>query len=389
MEFLKEELFSLKQHGLYRHLNTMDNSQASRTMVNGKECILLSSNNYLGLTEHPELKAAAGEAVSLWGTGAGGSRLITGNFRLHEELEETIAHFKNTEAAIVFNTGYMANIGTITALTGQEDIIFSDELNHASIIDGCRLSQAKTMIYPHKKTGALEELLQQFRGYRRLLIVTDGVFSMDGDLAPLPRLVKLAEKYNALLMVDDAHATGVLGCRGAGSAEHFGLDGKIPIQMGTLSKAIGSAGGYVAGSYDLIDYLRNKARSFIFSTALPPSVIAAALAAFRVLRKNPQIRKQLYMNAQYLRSGLKQMGFTIAAEESPVIPVLIGDANKTVQMAQQLFSLGVFAPGIRPPTVPPGTSRVRVTVMATHTRDDLDKALAAFKQAGQTLGVIY
>lgn len=388
MEFLKEELFNLKQHDLYRHLNTMDDSQASRTMVNGKQCILLSSNNYLGLTEHPELKAAAREAVDLWGTGAGGSRLTTGNFRLHEELEKTIAHFKDTEAAIVLNTGYMANIGTITALTGIEDLIFSDELNHASIIDGCRLSRAKTMIYPHKNTVVLEELLQQAQGYRRLLIVTDGVFSMDGDLAPLPRLVELAEKYNALLMVDDAHATGVLGHRGAGSSEHFGLKGKIPIQMGTLSKAIGSAGGYVAGSHDLIDYLRNKARSFIFSTALPPSVIAAALAAFKILQQNPQILEELHMNAQYLRTGLKQMGFTVLAEESPVIPVLIGDANRTVQMAQQLFSLGVFAPGIRPPTVPPGTSRVRVTVMATHTRDELNKALAAFGQAGQMLGVI-
>ncbi|WP_027365196.1 8-amino-7-oxononanoate synthase [Desulfotruncus alcoholivorax] len=388
MEFLKKELSNLIQHNLYRRMNTMNDSQTSRTIVNGKKCILLSSNNYLGLTGHPELISAAKDAISLWGTGAGGSRLTTGNFRLHEELEEAIAHFKNTESAVVFNTGYMANIGTITALTGKEDIIFSDELNHASIIDGCRLSRAKTVIYPHKKIGALEKLLQQASGYRRILIVTDGVFSMDGDLAPLPRLVELSEKYNALLMVDDAHATGVLGDRGAGSVNHFGLEGKISIQMGTLSKAIGSAGGYVAGSRDLIDYLRNKARSFIFSTSLPPSVIAAALAALRVMQKNPQLREKLHLNAQYLRSGLKQMGFTILAEESPVIPVLIGDADKTVQMAQHLFDLGVFAPGIRPPTVPQGTSRVRVTVMATHTRDDLDQALAAFEQAGQMLGII-
>ncbi len=388
MKSLKEELLNLKRQDLYRHLNTMNAAQASRTMVNGKECILMSSNNYLGLTEHPELKAAAKDAVDLWGTGSGGSRLITGNFRLHEELEETIACFKGTEAAIIFNTGYMANMGAITALTGRDDIIFSDELNHASIIDGCRLSQAKTMIYPHKNTGVLEELLQQNLGYRRMLIITDGVFSMDGDLAPLPRLVELAEKYNAWLMVDDAHATGVMGHRGAGTAEHFGLEGRIPVQIGTLSKAIGSSGGFVAGSYDLIDYLRNKARSFIYSTALPPSVIAVALAAFRVLQLNPQIRENLHLNAQYLRSGLKEMGFTILTEESPVIPVLIGDANKAMQMAQQLLSLGVFAPGIRPPTVSPGMSRLRVAVMATHTRDDLDKALAAFAQAGQILGVL-
>lgn len=388
MEFLAKDLSNLRQHNLYRHLNTMNEAQTARTIVNGKKCILLSSNNYLGLTEHPELISAARDAISLWGTGAGGSRLTTGNFRLHEELETAIANFKNTEAAVVFNTGYMANLGTITALTGKEDVIFSDELNHASIIDGCRLSRAKTVVYPHKNIGALEKLLQQASGWRRLLIVTDGVFSMDGDLAPLPGLVELSEKYHALLMVDDAHATGVLGDRGAGSANHFGLEGKIPIQMGTLSKAIGSAGGYVAGSRDLIDYLRNKARSFIFSTALPPSVIAAALAALGVMQKDPQLRQKLHFNARYLRSRLKQMGFTILAEESPVIPVLIGDANKTVQMAQQLLVLGVFAPGIRPPTVPPGTSRVRATVMATHTRDDLDQALAGFGEAGQILGII-
>lgn len=388
MEFIKEELANLKQKNLYRQLKTMNAAQSSKTMVNGKECILLSSNNYLGLTEHPELKAAAKEAVELWGTGSGGSRLITGNMRLHEELEETIARFKGTEAAIVFNTGYMANMGAITALVGRDDIIFSDELNHASIIDGCRLSQAKTIIYPHKDTGVLEELLEQNRNYRRIFIITDGVFSMDGDLAPLPRLVELAEKYNAWLMVDDAHATGVMGSRGAGTAEHFGLEGRIPIQIGTLSKAIGSAGGFVAGSNDLIDYLRNKARSFIYSTALPPSEIAVALAAFRVLQTNPQIRENLHLNADYLRSGLKKISFTILTEESPIIPVLIGDANKTMQMAQQLLTLGVFAPGIRPPTVPPGMSRLRVTVMATHTRDDLDKALAAFAQAGNKMGVI-
>jgi len=388
MDFIQEGLNYLKQQNLYRHLNTMNTAQAAKTMVNGKECILLSSNNYLGLTEHPELKAAAKEAVDLWGTGSGGSRLITGNMRLHEELEETIARFKGTEAAIVFNTGYMANMGAITALMGQKDIIFSDELNHASIIDGCRLSQAKTVIYPHKNTSVLEKLIKENSGYRHTFIITDGVFSMDGDLAPLPRLVELAEKYNAWLMIDDAHATGVMGHRGAGTAEHFGLEGKIPIQIGTLSKAIGSSGGFVAGSYDLIDFLRNKARSFIYSTALSPSVIAAALAGFKVLQEFPQIRENLHLNAQYLRSGLKEIGYTILTEESPVLPVLIGDANKTMQMAKQLLDLGVFAPGIRPPTVPQGMSRLRVTVMATHTREDLDKALTAFEQAGKQMGVI-
>ncbi len=388
MNFLEEELAYLQEHHLYRWLNRMDDSQAARTVINGKQSILLSSNNYLGLTEHPELKAAARQAVTRWGTGAGGSRLTTGNLRLHEELENTIARFKRTEAAIVFNTGYMANLGAITALAGKNDLILSDELNHASIIDGCRLSRAEIKIFPHKDTRALEKLLQQAQGYRRRLIVTDGVFSMDGDLAPLPRLVELAEKYRALLMVDDAHATGVLGYRGAGTADHFNLEGKIHIQMGTLSKAVGSAGGYIAGSRKLIDYLRNKARSFIFSTALPPAVIAAATTAFRVIEENPQIRENLWANARYLRSGLKQMGYSILAEESPIIPIFIGDAGKTMKMAEKLFTLGVFAPGIRPPTVPPGTSRIRVTVMATHTREDLDRALSAFMQAGKELGII-
>lgn len=388
MKFLEQELTYLQENHLYRRLNRMDDSQAARTVVNGKECLLLSSNNYLGLTEHPELKAAAREAVSRWGTGAGGSRLTTGNLQLHEELEKTVARFKKTEAAIVFNTGYMANLGAITALAGKNDIILSDELNHASIIDGCRLSRAETKIFPHKDTLVLEKLLQQTQGYRRRLIVTDGVFSMDGDLAPLPRLVELAEKHRALLMVDDAHATGVLGRRGAGTADHFNLEGKIHVQMGTLSKAVGSAGGYIAGSRKLIDYLRNKARSFIFSTALPPAVIAAAMAAFRVIEQNPEIRENLWANAHHLRSGLKQTGFTILAEESPIIPIFIGDSGKTMQMAEKLFARGVFAPGIRPPTVPPGTSRIRVTVMATHTREHLDRALSAFKQAGEELGIM-
>lgn len=388
MKFLKRELTYLQEKHLYRRLNRMDDAQAARTVVNGKECLLLSSNNYLGLAEHPELKAAACEAVTRWGTGTGGSRLTTGNLQLHEELEKTIARFKKTEAAIVFNTGYMANLGAITALAGKNDVILSDELNHASIIDGCRLSRAETKIFPHKDTLALEKLLQQTQGYHRRLIVTDGVFSMDGDLAPLPRLVELAEKYRALLMVDDAHATGVLGRRGAGTADHFNLEGKIHVQMGTLSKAVGSAGGYIAGSRELIDYLRNKARSFIFSTALPPAVIAAAIAAFRVIEQEPQIRENLWANARYLSSGLKQSGFTILAEESPIIPIFIGDSGKTMQMAEKLFARGVFAPGIRPPTVPPGTGRIRVTVMATHTREHLDRALFAFKQSGEELGII-
>lgn len=265
MEFLKEELARLKECNLYRGLKWFDGPQAPRTVVDGRHCILLSSNNYLGLTEHPEVKAFAEEAVRRWGTGAGGSRLTTGNYRLFEELEGEIASYKGTEAAVIFNTGYMANLGVIAAVAGEKDVVISDELNHASIIDGCRLSRTEKKVYRHGDLEHLEKILKQSRKYRRRLIVTDGVFSMDGDIAPLPEIVGLAERYDALVMVDDAHATGILGKKGAGTAEHFGLEGKIHMQMGTLSKALGSAGAYVAGSRELIDYLRNKARPFIFS----------------------------------------------------------------------------------------------------------------------------
>ena len=388
MDLLKEELRYLKKHNLYRQLKCLDGPQAARTIVDRRSCILLSSNNYLGLTEHPEVKAAASKAVAEWGTGAGGSRLTTGSFRLYEELENEITRFKRTEAAVVFNTGYMANLGVITALTDKKDVVISDELNHASIIDGCQLSRAEKKIFRHRDMVHLEELLQQTQKYRRRLIVTDGVFSMDGDIAPLPEIIILAKRYNALVMVDDAHATGVLGNRGAGTAEHFNLEGEIPIQMGTLSKSLGSAGAYVTGQRELIDYLINKARSFIFSTALPPAAIGAAIAAIRIIEQNPEILKKLWANTYYLRSGLKKLGYHLLAQETPIIPILIGNDQKTMQIAQALLDRGVFASGIRPPTVPPGTSRIRVTVMATHTKEDLDLALNAFEEVGKEMGLI-
>lgn len=388
MRFLYEELLSLKSRNLYRTLKTVEGPPASRIIVDGRECILLSSNSYLGLAEHPAVRAAAIEAVSRWGAGAGGSRLISGNLGLHEDLEREIARFKRTEAAIIFNTGYMANLGAITALAGKGDVIISDELNHASIIDGCRLSRAETRIYRHKDTEQLKEILRQARGHRRRLIVTDSVFSMDGDIAPLPEITALAEEYGAMVMVDDAHATGVLGVRGAGAADYFRLEGKIPVQMGTLSKALGSFGAFVAGSRELIDFLTNRARSFIFSTALPPAVIGAAMAAIKLVENNPEIRQKLWDNARYLRAGLEKMGYRVLSGESPIIPVLIGDDRKTVQMAGSLRGKGVFAPGIRPPTVPPGTGRIRVTVMAVHSLYDLDEALDVFEKAGKEVGVI-
>lgn len=381
MNFLTEELEELHRKDLYRQMRRLDGPQSTRTIIEGKECILLSSNNYLGLTEHPVVKEAAKLAVDTWGAGAGGSRLTTGNYTLHEELEKEIARFKRTESAIVFGAGYAANLGVIQALTGRGDAVLSDELNHASIIDGCRLSQAYVKVYRHRDMGQLEEMLRQVQGHRRRLIVTDGVFSMDGDLAPLPEIAALAERYGAFVMVDDAHATGVLGGRGAGTVDHFGLEGRVQVQMGTLSKALGSSGAYVAGSRELIDYLRNKARSFIFSTAPPPAAVGAALAALRLVERRPEIRVQLWRNARYLRTGLERMGYTVPAEDSPIIPVLIGDAAKTMDLAQALLEEGVFAPGIRPPTVPQGTSRIRVTVMAVHTRDDLNQALSAFARA--------
>lgn len=388
MRFLGEELSTLKSNNLYRTLKRLGGPPASRTIVDGRECILLSSNNYLGLTEHPAVKAAAIEAVIRWGAGAGGSRLISGNLDIHEDLEREVARFKGTEAAIVFNAGYMANLGVITALAGKGDVIISDELNHASIIDGCRISRAETKIYRHKDTAQLREILRQTRGCRRRLIVTDSVFSMDGDIAPLPEITALAEEFEAVVMVDDAHATGVLGRRGAGAADHFRLEGKIPVQVGTLSKALGSFGAFVAGSRELIDFLRNRARSFIFSTALPPAAIGAAIAAIKVVENNPEIRERLWANARYLRAGLNKLGYRVLAGESPIIPVLIGDDKKTMQMAGSLLEKGVFAPGIRPPTVPPGTSRIRVAVMAAHSLNGLDEALAAFEKAGKEAGVI-
>ena len=388
MDFLANELKELDHKGIYRQARRLDGPQSPRTVIEGKECILLSSNNYLGLTEHPEVKGAAKEAVERWGAGAGGSRLTTGNYALHEELEQEIASFKKSAGAVLFGTGYMANLGVIQALAGRGDAVISDELNHASIIDGARLSRAEVKVFRHRDTGHLEEILAESRDNRRRLIVTDGVFSMDGDLAPLPDIAVLAERYSAMVMVDDAHGTGVFGRRGTGSVEHFGLEGKIQVQMGTLSKALGSSGAYVAGTRELVDYLKNKARSFIFSTAPPPAAVGAALAALRIVQRQPDIRQQLWRNARYLRGELKGLGYNVPAYESTIIPIFIGDAAETMRLARELQDGGVFAPGIRPPTVPQGTSRIRVTVMAAHTLEDMDRALLVFDRAGRRLGII-
>lgn len=388
--FLEKELELLKESHLYRQLpGPLEGFTGPRANINGQEVLLFSSNNYLGMSHHPRVKAAAKEAVERWGTGSGGSRLTTGNFVLHRQLEERIALFKGTEDAIVFSSGYLANLGVISALMGRGDLVLSDELNHASIIDGCRLSRATVKVFRHRDVAHLRDiLLAERNSYRRCLIVTDGVFSMDGDIAPLPYLLQLAEEFQALLMVDDAHATGVLGKRGAGTVEHFGLEGKDIIQMGTLSKALGSEGGYVTGNAILVDYLRNRARSFIFSTALSPPVVAAAIAALDVLEEEPHLLDQLHANVCQLYRGLKEMGFEVLPTESAIIPLMVGEANRALALSEALAEKGVFVPAIRPPTVPEGTSRLRITVMATHKPEDIQRALEAFLWAGKNLRLI-
>ncbi|GIM46875.1 8-amino-7-oxononanoate synthase [Collibacillus ludicampi] len=388
MERLRHELESIRNKGLYRRLRRMESAASTRVIVDGREMLMCASNNYLGLADDHRLIEAAIEAIRKYGTGSSGSRLTTGNTALHEQLEERIARFKGTEAAIVFNTGYMANVAAMTALATAGDVIFSDEWNHASLIDGCRLSKADVVIYRHADLKDLEEKLMRYRSGKRNLIVTDGVFSMDGDIANLPGIVELAERYGAWVMVDDAHATGVLGRRGAGTVEHFDLHGRVHIQMGTLSKAVGAEGGYIAGTHELIEYLRNCARPFIFSTALSPGVIGTALTAIDLIENEPERRARLSLISKRVREELIEMGFRVMSGETPILPILIGEAERAVEFSHHLEEQGVFAPAIRPPSVPQGTSRIRLTLMATHTDEDVRDILGAFARIGQKMGVI-
>jgi 8-amino-7-oxononanoate synthase len=372
MNWLASELEELKEKGLYRSLSTIESAQTPRIIKDGRELILLSSNNYLGLTTHPKVKKAALEAVEHYGTGSGGSRLTCGNYELYGRLEERIAKFKGTEDAIVFSTGYMANIGTIAAIAGKGDLILSDERNHASIIDGCRLSRADVAVYPHRDTAYVENQLRNSKHHKKL-IVTDGIFSMDGDVAPLPEISELAKNYDAMVMVDDAHATGVLGKHRRGTPDYFNVD--VDINMGTLSKALASIGGYVAGSGELIEYLRNKTRAFIYSTALPPPAVAAAAAAIDVIvEENPA--EKLEQNIAIYKKGLVDMGITITSG-TQIIPLMTGETDETMKAASELLRLGVFAQGIRPPTVPEGKGRIRTSLMATHSEQDIAEALSA------------
>jgi len=379
----EHELERLKEQDLLRQLAVVDPLDGSHVRLAGKRHLLMCSNDYLGLSLHPALKQAAADAVERYGAGAGASRLVSGTGPLHEELERRTARFKGTEAALVFNSGYAANTGVIPVIASEGDVILSDSLNHASIIDGCRLSKASLEVYRHCDCNHLENLLRKRSAARRRLIVTDSVFSMDGDIAPLRDIVALAERYDALLMVDDAHATGVLGERGSGSAEYFGLSGRIPIQMGTFGKALGSFGAYVAGTRELIALLLNRSRSFLFSTALPAPVCAASLAAIDVIDREPGRRTRLLANRKQFGQNLLACGIAAGSYHTPIVPLLCGSSSNAVRISRELLDHGVFASAIRPPTVPEGTSRIRMTILATHSVQDLEQTSAVLGKMRQ------
>jgi glycine C-acetyltransferase len=388
MAFVDEELQTLRERGLFRPLRELESPQGPRAVFDGREVINLSSNNYLGLTTHPRLKAAAIEATERLGVGSGSVRTIAGTMTLHDELEAILAEFKHTEAVLVFQSGFTCNSGIIPILAEEGDAVLSDELNHASIIDGIRLTRAERKIWRHADMDALETALKKTQSARRRLVVTDGVFSMDGDVARLPEIVELAERYDAIVYVDDAHASGVFGRNGRGTIDHFGLHGRVHVQVGTLSKAIGVLGGYVACSRSLRDLLIHRGRPFLFSTSHPPAVTAACIAAIDVLKDEPELIDRLWENTRYFKAGLEALGLDTGTSESPITPVIAGEGRKAMLLSDRLFEQGVFAQGIGYPTVPDARSRVRTIVTATHTREDLDTALAAFERTGRELGLV-
>ncbi|HLE80406.1 MAG TPA: 8-amino-7-oxononanoate synthase [Dehalococcoidia bacterium] len=387
----RERLDDIKARNLYRRLRTVESAQGSWVKLEGRRVLNLCSNNYLGLAGHPAVIEAGARAMAEWGCSSGASRSICGNMAVHELLERRIAALKGTESALLYTSGYTANLGIISALVGKEDYVFSDELNHASLIDGCRLSQAKVTVFPHSDLDQLEQALrrtcERFPGGRRLIVV-DGVFSMDGDLAPVTEIAGLAEKFDSLLMVDEAHATGVLGPGGRGLVASLGLEKRVPVLMGTLSKALGSFGGFAAGNRELTEFLVNTSRSFIFTTGLPPASAACALAALDVLEQDTSLPFKVQENGAFLRQRLNTIGFNTLKSQTQIIPVVVGEAAGAVEMSQLLLERGVLATAIRPPTVPQGTSRIRATVMATHTRADLELAASAFEEAGRIAGII-
>ncbi len=378
-------LQQLDTQSLTRRLHTLGSATGPTIQLAGRTVILLASNDYLGLATHPDVIQAAVQATTRYGTGAGAARLVCGTLPPHTELEQALATFKHTPSALLFGSGYLANLGVIPSLITRGGLIFADRLCHASLIDGARLSGADLRVYRHRDLNHLESLLKRTTSGRPRLIVTDGLFSMDGDLAPLQELATLAEQFGATLYVDDAHGTGVMGQSGRGTLEHFGVEDRIPFHMGTLSKALGSSGAYIAGPSDMIQYLVNTSRSFMFTTAPPPASAAAACAALTVLQQDPSRRARLWRNRDHLFAGLTRLGFHLSESASPILPILIGQAEKALAFAEQLLAQGVYAPAIRPPTVPDGSSRIRVTITAEHSPEQIDLALSAFERAGQSV----
>ncbi len=388
LRYLSDELDGLRANGLFRTLRVLDGEQQAHASIDHRSVVNLSSNNYLGLTTHPALRERALDAVARLGVGSGSVRTIAGTMAIHLELERRLASFKRTEAAVVFQSGFTANAGTVSSLLGRDDFIVSDELNHASIIDGARLSRATIKVFPHRDADAARRIVRDLPRTGRTLIISDGVFSMDGDLGALPALCNVADEFECIMMVDDAHASGVFGQNGRGTVDHFGLHGRLDVQVGTLSKAFGALGGYVAGSKALIEFLYHRARPFLFSTSHPPSVAATCLAALDILETDSSLIARLWDNTRFFKRGLLDLGFDTGGSESPITPVIVGDASLAMRFSDRLFEAGVFAQGLGFPTVPKGRARVRTIVMATHTRKELVFALDAFARVGRELGIL-
>lgn len=386
-EHMEKEVFKLKEEGLYNTIRTLEGPQGAWVNIDGKELLNFSSNNYLGLANHPETVKAAKKALDVYGIGPGAVRSIAGTMSLHKELEKKLAEFKKVEATLTFQSGFNANLAVIPALVGKGDTIYSDALNHASIIDGCRLSRAEVKIFQHGDMQSLEDVLKEGAEGRKL-IVTDGVFSMDGDIANLCSIVELAKKYDCLVMVDDAHGEGVLGSHGRGIVDHFDLHGEVDVEIGTFSKAIGTVGGCAAGSQLLVEYLKQKARPFLFSSAVTPPDIAATIKAIEILQKDDALVLKLWNNGDYFKKHMKEAGFDVGQSQTPITPVMIGEAKVAAKISSRLFEEGVFAQSIGFPTVPKGKARIRVMISATHSREDLDFALGKFKKVGQEFSII-
>jgi len=389
LDYLKDRLKELDEQGLLIRERTLEGPTGARARFDGREVVNLASNNYLGLASHPRMNEAAARAAAEFGAGTGAVRTIAGTMSMHRELERRFAEFKHAEEALMFQSGFTANAGTVAAILDREDVIVSDQLNHASIIDGARLSRSEIKVFPHKDAETADGLLEETKAPgRRQLLITDGVFSMDGDIAPLPALVEVAEKHGAIMMIDDAHASGVLGRGGAGTVDHFGLHGRVDVQVGTLSKAIGVLGGFIAGPRHLIEWLRNRGRPYLFSTSPPPAVVAACMAALDIIRDEPERLERLWSNTRSFKAGLQDLGFDTGMSETPITPVITGDEEKAQELARQLFEEGVFTPAIVYPTVGRGRARVRTIVTAEHAEEDLKEALEAFGRVGRKLGLV-